>query len=186
MRIDVGGGTTSALGVGGHARRARGDRGRSTGATAPRRRVAGEGRNVNGVERVLSLAAGRRARRATRSSGKDCGAGLGVAGGALVERGVTGHCVVYGALGVSTRRRRAPVRQHGGAARVDANKAQKIERAVTIFGRSADELYAFWRKLENLPRIFQHLESVTSTTSGARAGWPRRPPAARSSGRRRS
>jgi uncharacterized membrane protein len=144
------------------------------GATA--RAGHGEGTNVNGVERALSLAGGA-ALAAYALKRKDWSAlALGILGGALLERGVTGHCMVYGALGVSTSDE--PVRQHGGAATVDAKKAQKIERAFTIYGRTADELYAFWRKLENLPRIFQHLESVTEHDE-RRSHWVAKAPAGR-------
>jgi uncharacterized membrane protein len=129
-------------------------------------------RNVNGVERLVSLAAGG-ALAAYALKRKDWTAlGLGVVGGALIERGVSGHCGVYDAMGLTSAgdgdHGRAPrhadgglTRQHGGSATVDAKKAIKIERAFTVNGRTPQELYAYWRKLENLPRIFQHLESVT-------------------------
>jgi uncharacterized membrane protein len=138
----------------------------------------GEGRNVNGVERVLSLAAGAWLASLALKRKDMTALALGVAGGALLERGVTGHCTVYGALGVTTAAGERPTRQHGGAATVDAKRAQKIERAVTIFGRKADELYAFWRQLENLPRIFDHLESVTEH-DGRRSRWVAKAPAGR-------
>ncbi|MDF1502082.1 DUF2892 domain-containing protein [Roseisolibacter sp. H3M3-2] len=146
------------------------------GATAHESR--GEGRNVNAVERALSLAAGAwLASMALKR--KDWSAlALGVAGGALLERGVSGHCPVYGALGVTTARDERPTRLHGAAATVDAKKAQRIERAMTIHGRGADELYLFWRRLENLPRIFQHLESVTEHDA-RRSRWVAKAPAGR-------
>jgi uncharacterized membrane protein len=162
------------------ARRARGhtdpqkEHGRH-GATA--HAEPGEGRNVNTVERLLSIAAGA-ALASMALKRKDWSAlALGVVGGALVERGVSGHCMVYGALGVTTASGE-PERLHGGAATVDAKKAEKVERAVTIFGRGADELYAFWRQLENLPRIFEHLESVTEHDA-RRSRWVAKAPAGR-------
>jgi uncharacterized membrane protein len=137
----------------------------------------GEGRNVNGLERMLSLAGGA-ALAAYALKRKDwSGIGLGVVAGALVERGVTGHCSVYGMMGVSTADDE-PRRLHGGAATVDAKKAERIVRAMTVYGRSADELYAFWRQLENLPRIFQHLESVTEHDE-RRSHWVAKAPAGR-------
>jgi len=36
--------------------------------------------------------------------------------------------------------------------------------------KGADELYAFWRKLENLPQVMSHLESVTEV-GGKRSHW---------------
>lgn len=38
----------------------------------------------------------------------------------------------------------------------------RVEKHVTVL-RPAAELYAFWRKLENLPQVMSHLESVTET-----------------------
>src|SRR5688572_23158190 len=118
--------------------------------------------NVNRAERVLSVAAGG-ALAAWALRRKDLPALLfGVLGGVLVERGVSGHCHVYDALGLTSAsgdrplphrdpRRARPVQQHGRAAVLDASEARKIERAVTIYGRSPSELYAFWRNFENLP-----------------------------------
>ena len=137
-----------------------------------------DGHNVNGIERALSLAAGG-ALAAYALKRKDWSAlGLGILGGMLVERGVTGHCMVYGALGLSSADADDPVRQHGGAATVDAKKAEKIERAFTIFGRTPQEVYGYWRKLENLPHVFRHLESVTEL-DGRRSRWVARAPAGR-------
>ena len=36
----------------------------------------------------------------------------------------------------------------------------KMEQSVTI-NRSPDEIYSFWRQLENLPRFMDHIKSVT-------------------------
>ena len=40
------------------------------------------------------------------------------------------------------------------------DKRIRVEKHITV-GRPAAELYAFWRKLENLPQVMSHLESVT-------------------------
>jgi uncharacterized membrane protein len=45
----------------------------------------------------------------------------------------------------------------------------KVERTITI-ARPAHELYQFWRRLENLPRVLPHVTSVT-TTSPTRSHW---------------
>ncbi len=47
---------------------------------------------------------------------------------------------------------------------VAGGKGLKLEKAVTI-GRPPSEVYAFWRRLENLPRFMHHLESVTERDS---------------------
>jgi len=41
----------------------------------------------------------------------------------------------------------------------------KMEKTITI-DRSPEEIYAFWRRFENLPRFMQHLESVTEAGGG--------------------
>jgi uncharacterized membrane protein len=107
-----------------------------------------------------------------------------VVGGALIERGVSGQCAMYSALGLTSaddngrtphRAEGGLTRQHGGSATVDAKKAIKIERAFTINGRTPQELHAYWRKLENLPRIFGHLESVTERDA-RRSHWVAKAP----------
>src|SRR5205085_2230089 len=70
-------------------------------------------------------------------------------GGALVWRGATGHCAVYNALGIST---------NGHATRDDSQvsvpygKGIRVEKSVTV-NASPEQLYAFWRNFENLPRF---------------------------------
>lgn len=49
-------------------------------------------------------------------------------------------------------------------------------RQSIIIDRSAEDLYKFWRQLENLPRIMQHLESVRAT-DGNRSRWVAKGPA---------
>jgi uncharacterized membrane protein len=66
-------------------------------------------------------------------------------GGALLHRGVTGRCEAYRALDINTHE--ADV------------EGVHIHAAVTV-NRSPEELYRYWRHLENLPRIMSHLESV--------------------------
>ena len=78
-----------------------------------------------------------------------------LAGAAFVQRGASGHCPVYSALGVSTGDAEAVLSGHrsdvtGRAATVNARKAVKVERAVTV-SRPRHELYAFWRDFTNLP-----------------------------------
>ncbi len=76
----------------------------------------------------------------------------------LLQRAFTGRCELKRALlgpragrGV---RRRAPVAALTGGA------GRRIEQAVTI-DRHPAELFHFWRRLDNLPRFMDNLESVT-------------------------
>ena len=74
--------------------------------------------------------------------------GLGVAaiGGYLAYRAATGNDPVMAAAGLS-----------GNSS---AAKPIFVEHSVVI-DRPADQVYAYWRQLDNLPRIMSHLESVT-------------------------
>ena len=169
-----------------------GDGGRGRRGAERGRRRGGE-LNVNSAERVVSVAAGG-ALAAYGLRRRDLtGLVLGLVGGALLERGATGRCAVYGALGLTSadpddarrpqvpHRRGAgarPVQQHGRAAVLDASTAIKIERAVTIYGKQPAELFAFWRDFGNLPRIMEHLESV-EVLDDRRSRWRVKAPAGR-------
>jgi uncharacterized membrane protein len=75
-------------------------------------------------------------------------------GGALVHRGVTGHCHGYAAFGVDT--------AHGGPGAEPEeyfDRGIHVEQSMTI-NRTPWDLYQFWRNFENLPRFMRHVESV--------------------------
>ncbi|HEY3246484.1 MAG TPA: YgaP-like transmembrane domain, partial [Phycisphaerae bacterium] len=122
----------------------------------PLQRGAGSVRSMNmaGVERVLSVIAGGALllRGLRRFSWRGL---LGAACGAvLLQRGISGHCPLYGALGIGTRKP-----GHGRSPGVPGDRGIQVERVVTIHAPPA-QLFEFWRQLHNLPRIMQHLESV--------------------------
>ena len=110
------------------------------------------------------------------------GAALAVIGGLLLHRGVTGHCMVYGALDVDTSNGGAGVpwleKQHGPNAVLDASEATRIEHSVMV-ARPADELFRFWRNFENLPRIMEHLERV-DVLDATHSRWRAKGPAGQS------
>lgn len=127
--------------------------------------------NVGTLERILSAAAGvaligySYQRNRLRSV-------LVPLGTSLVARAVTGNCPVSRALGRNTAGRvsaRSPV------ASVQRGQGIKVEQSV-IIDRTAEELYAYWRDFENLPRFMNHLESVT-TTGQDRSHWAVKGPA---------
>ena len=76
-----------------------------------------------------------------------------------------------------------------GFARADTRVALAGSRGIHVreairLERPRHEVYAFWRRLENLPRFMEHLQSVTDLGGGGRTGWrPARAP--RWSGTRR-
>jgi uncharacterized membrane protein len=84
-----------------------------------------------------------------------------IAGGSLVYRGLTGHCPMYSALGINTAHR-------GPATVIPAGQGVRVEQAITI-QHSPEQLYRFWRDLENLPRFMSHLGSVR--VQGNRSFW---------------
>ncbi len=80
--------------------------------------------------------------------------GLAAASAPLIYRGATGGW---------------PVPERMAQRASDAVAPVPVETALTI-GRPADELYRFWRQLENLPRFMKNLESVTEL-DGRRSHW---------------
>jgi len=70
---------------------------------------------------------------------------LGVAALLLLKRGVSGYCEINNAIGRNTAEKSA--------------KAMEVKATFTI-NKPREEVYAFWRKLENLPSFMKHLEKV--------------------------
>ena len=97
--------------------------------------------NVGSAERIASAVGG--------------GVLLAAAGCVLAYRGLSGHCPAFAALGLNT----AEARGH----------PVEVETAVTVY-RPRDEVYAFWRSLENLPRFMHHLRRV-ERRDGNRSRW---------------
>jgi uncharacterized membrane protein len=91
-------------------------------------------------------------------------------GSYLGYRGATGFCYISDKLGVSS----IP-RTTSPQVSVPHGKGIRVDKCVTI-NRSANDLYLYWRDLENLPRIMHHLESVT-VLNGNRSHWVAKAPA---------
>ncbi|MDB5328533.1 MAG: hypothetical protein JWM57_4102 [Phycisphaerales bacterium] len=109
-------------------------------------------KNVGETERLISAAAGTLLLKlGLHHRGLSGLAGIGL-GAALIKRGYSGQCDLYQYLGVSATQPASPKSyfDHG----------IHVKSAVTV-DKPADELYAFWRKFENLPRFMGHLKSVT-------------------------
>lgn len=124
-------------------------------------------RNISEIEKWLSLAAGTGLAVYGLSRRKTAGWLLTAAGGFLLQRGATGHCPVYQRMGVSTM-------GEGTRGALGGPAGTIVEEKVTI-NRPVEELYRFWRNLENLPQFMHHLESVeriTDTLSRWRAKGP--------------
>lgn len=68
-------------------------------------------------------------------------------GGLLIYRGMTGYSPVYEQAGINTMTLQ------------EEAEAVRAEVAITV-DQSRDEVYQYWRDLENLPRFMRHLTSV--------------------------
>ena len=93
---------------------------------------------------------------------------ISAAGAALIWRGATGHCHVYGAAGINTVDR-GDTREH-----LSGNRGVNVDESVTV-ARAAHELYQRWREFEWLPHIFPDLASVEQIGDG-RSRWVARGP----------
>ena len=124
--------------------------------------------NVAAVERIASAVVGAAAVGYGLRRWSPVRLLLAAIGGALVHRGVTGHCYGYDALGINTRKRNTS----SGTRNADGIK---VTRSV-IIGRSPAEVYRFWRRLENLPRFMEHLETVEAIDD-VRSHWVVKGPA---------
>lgn len=127
------------------------------------------GNNISDLEKWISIAAGSALALYGLARARKNSWPLALLGGMLIQRGATGHCHVYEALGINTAGTGDDTRRAlGGEAGVN------VEESVTI-NRPIEDLYRFWCNLENLPRFMQHLESVerlTDTLSRWRAKGP--------------
>lgn len=111
--------------------------------------------NITTTERALSVAVGALLALYGLQRRTLPGLLIGGAGGLLVTRGITGHSRAYERIGIESL---GPV---------------EIEKSLTI-NRTPEEVYEFWRDLENLPRFMRHIESVTPL-GGDRFHWVAQP-----------
>jgi uncharacterized membrane protein len=130
-----------------------------------------DGVNVGSGERVLSAVAGAALILFAARRGRGARLLVPIAG-SLILRGLTGRSGLNRAFGWNSARREQAASPVASVAR---GEGIKVERSI-IIERSADELYAFWRDLENLPRFMEHLESVTVLTP-RRSRWTAHAPA---------
>ena len=72
------------------------------------------------------------------------------AGAALLYRGTTGRCPVYERMGIDRNDTRVAL---SGPRGFHVHESIRIEQP-------AEDLYRFWRNLENLPKFMTHLEQV--------------------------
>src|SRR5262245_14913817 len=139
--------------------------------------------NVGGTERKISLAVGVGLALAGLMSRGRARRALTMAGTSLALRGAAGWCPVYAATGInrsSSARGRGDTRTELGGSR-----GVNVRDRITI-RRDPGTVYRFWRRLENLPRLIDHLESVVQTDETYSHWVARGRSACASSGTRRS
>jgi uncharacterized membrane protein len=134
---------------------------------------AGSSINVGQIERWASAVGGGALALYGLTRGSLGGVALALVGAALVQRGYTGHCNLYEAVGYNSAGD-ASLRNRENVS-VPAERGIKLEQSVTI-NRPAAELYSFWRNFENLPRFMNHLEAVHATGHN-RTHWVAKGPA---------
>lgn len=111
--------------------------------------------NIHSWERLGSILLGGGMVLSGLLRGKASGLVMTLLGSGMVYRGMTGHCYLYGALGIDTT-------PHRPSTSVSAQQGYKFETRIAI-QRSPEDLFRFWRNLENLPTIMNHLVSVRQT-----------------------
>ena len=116
--------------------------------------------NVSAAERVFTITLGSVLAAYGLSRRSWTGTAIAGLGAFLVYRGVTGYSRVYRRMGIE--RPDAPI---------------EIIQSATIH-RPRQEVYAFWRNLENLPRFMPHLRTVQQQ-SETRSRWIANVPASR-------
>ena len=117
--------------------------------------------NVSQMERLLSVVGGGSLIAYGLTKRNTAGFTLAALGGALLYRGTTGHCDMYQFLGINTSER-GMEKGTGSADGVPYELGVRVDEEMPIH-KSPEELYRFWRNLENLPRFMDHLESVRVT-----------------------
>lgn len=147
--------------------------------------------NINDMERVVSAAVGASLLAAPVRGLPGLLAKF--AGGALLLRAATGHCMGYQMLGLSScERRGSDYRRFGRPERpgelagahpvgytattsVPAGAGVRVEETVVVNGRSPQEVYAFWRNYSNLPK-FQGMVERVDDRGGGRSHWVAKTP----------
>lgn len=108
--------------------------------------------NISNTERWASAAVGGVLTAFGLIRGRTAGWVAAGAGVCLLYRGLTGHCHTYEMLGINTD-------EYRPATGVPAQYGVRVEESVKI-QRSPEQVFAFWRDVENLPHFMRHLKRV--------------------------
>ncbi len=124
--------------------------------------------NIGGRERWISVFTGSALTFAGLKMRSLPGLLLAGVGAAVAHRGWSGHCFAYAAMNKDGRGEPTPPEAY-------FERGIHVAENVTI-DRSPEDLYRFWRKLENLPRVMSHLREV-KPLDGNRSHWVAQAPA---------
>lgn len=100
--------------------------------------------NIGRNERIISLVGG--GYLLYKALARDKSLLKSLAAGYLLFRGSTGYC---------------PLNQAMGIKEVELTNDVNVKTSVTV-NKPREQVYKFWRNLENLPRFMQHIHSITS------------------------
>jgi uncharacterized membrane protein len=122
--------------------------------------------NIGDGQRVLSGLVGMGCLVAALSRRSWSGAALTMVGLGFLHRAISGYCLAFGTMGIDmSRDNQAGLASDTnstnrlGRRKVHTDRASKIRQSIQI-NRPPHEMYRYWRSLENLPRIMNHLDSV--------------------------
>jgi uncharacterized membrane protein len=122
-----------------------------------------QAKNLGLIERWASIVGGATLLGYGMKKRSVTGSVLTVLGGDLVYSGLTGYSPIYKALGFR------PEERAGKWVPIPYQHGVRVDRSITI-QKPLEEVYSFWRNLENLPRFLQHLHSV-SQIDGLHSHW---------------
>jgi uncharacterized membrane protein len=128
--------------------------------------------NIGKVERGASVMAGILLIFHGLRQRSKAGIAMAVAGGEFLRRGITGFSYAYQAVGMRTAEK-----GQGKQISVPYELGVRVDRAVTV-NKPREEVYRFWRNLENLPKFMQHIETVRAIDD-CRSHWSVKGPAGR-------
>jgi uncharacterized membrane protein len=119
--------------------------------------------NIGDGQRVLSGLVGMSFLVAALSRRTWSGAALTMVGLGFLHRAISGYCLAFGTMGIDMSGHNqaglASDTNRLGRRKVHTGRASRIRKAIQI-NRPPHEIYRYWRSLENLPRIMNHLDSV--------------------------
>lgn len=118
--------------------------------------------NVGSVERVASITGGALLTGLGIRKGGVGGIMAILSGLALIHRGATGHCALSSALG------REP------CSSTTVPEPVHVHVSITV-NKPREEVYAYWRAVENLPKFMRHLTQVNQTND-RRSHWEAKVP----------